>query len=193
MKRLPAPLTRLTGSLSGRIRSATPRERTLLAALSAVAVLLLLSAGIRLTRSELALRRELAERVESGERILASASATEPALNEKTARLAAKRRTASDMLAAIDSLARESGLNAEAANPRPERAGKLTIHRVRLSLRAPSLQKLMDFDDRLRLRGDGLVVERVTVESRTNGVELSAVYEIASCQASEAEETKPKA
>ena len=106
------------------------------------------------------------------------------ALAEKSAKLAGRRMSASDLLAAVDTLARESGLNADSTTPRSDHSGGLTLLRAKVSLRAPSLQKLMDFDDRLRLRGDGLVVERVTIDARDNG-ELSAVYELLSCQPSE--------
>lgn len=182
MKRPPAFLARRIAALGARVRSATPRERTLLAALSAVGVLLLLSLGLRWTRTGVEERRALLVRTEEADRLLQNDPAVSGALDAKIADMAGKNRSAADILAAVDTLARESGLNAEVANPRSDRSGKLTLHRVKLTLRAPTLQKLMDFDDRLRLQGDGLVVERVTVESRSNGIELNAIYEIAACQ-----------
>lgn len=182
MKRLPSPLARRASALATRIRTATPRERTLLAALAGVGVLILLSLGLRWTREGLGQRRALMVRVDEADRLGVAAPAVASAIDSKTAALAPRKRSASELVAAVETLARESGLNAELATPRADRAGRLTLHRLKLNLRAPSLEKLMEFDDRLRLRGDGLVVERVTLESRSSAGEISAAYEIASCQ-----------
>ncbi len=177
-----APLSARIRAARDRVRSATPRERVMLAALSTVGVLILLSVGIRLLRTAVTHSREVSSRVEKAGKLMEFAPGIDAALAARSAKLAGKRSSATDFLAAVDTLARESGLTAEAGTPRSVRTGGLTVHRLRLSLRAASLQKLMEFDDRLRLHGDGVAVERVIVESRSGNGELSAVYELATCQ-----------
>lgn len=183
-----SPLALLSARLRAaraRVRSATPRERLMLAALSTVGVLILLSVGLRCIRSSTTHWREVTARGEKADGLLKLAPQIDAALAGRSAKLAGKRFSANDFLAAVDTLARESGLNADASTPRSTPTGGLTVHRLRLSLRAPSLQKLMEFDDRLRLRGEGVSVERVTVESRSGNGELGAVYELAACQTAE--------
>lgn len=180
-----APVSARLRAVRDRVRSATPRERLMLAALSTVGVLILLSVGLRCIRSAVTHSREVSTRVEKADKLMELAPRIDAALAGRSAKLAGKRFSATDFLAAVDTLARESGLNADASTPRSTRTGGLTVHRLRLSLRAPSLQKLMEFDDRLRLRGDGVSVERVTIESRSNTGELGAVYELAACQTGE--------
>ena len=172
------------GGVAERIRTATPRERLMLAALGMLGVLILLSVGIRLVRTSVVSWREARESAEHADILRAGAPAVDAALAAKTARLAGKSVSASDLLDAVDSLARELGLKLDAGSPRAEKAGKLVVHRFRASLRAPSVQKLMEFDDRIRLNDRGIVVERIAVESRFES-ELSATYELAACQPSE--------
>jgi hypothetical protein len=172
------------GDIALRVRTATPRERLMLAALGFVGMLIMLSAGIRLTRTSLAAWRETKAAVAHAEVLLAAAPAVDAALTAKSARLAGKNISPSDLLAAVDTLARELGLNVDAGAPRAEKTGKLVVHRFRVGLRAPDIRKLMDFDDRLRLNDKGIIVERVTVEARAES-ELSAAYELAACQPAE--------
>lgn len=172
-------------ALRERLHAATPRERMMLAALVTAALLIILSGGLKWLRRELAERATLKGVEESGRIALEGAPATDAALKAKADKLKGRRISANEFFAAVDALARESGLNADAATPRTERSGGLTIHRMKVTLRAPSLRKLMDFDDRLRLKGDGYVVERVTIDARASSGELAAAYELATCQPSE--------
>ena len=59
-------------------------------------------------------------------------------------------------------------------------SGKHTLHRIRLSLRADSLRKITDFDARLRTTPIG--VESLDIEARSDAGELSATYDLVSCQ-----------
>ena len=180
-----APVKRRFAALRERIHTATPRERLMLAALSCVFLLIVISVGLKKCRTENKERKNLAQIGEGNQIALELAPATDAALKAKSEKLRGKRLSATDFLAAVDTLARESGLNAETSTPRTEKSRGLTIHRMKVNLRAASLRKLMDFDDRLRLKGDGYVVERVEINARSDSGELAATYELATCQPSE--------
>ena len=169
-------------SLAGRIHDASPRERMMLALLGVVFSLILLSAGIKLLRVELDRHRTLALSEEKTERLLRVAPDVDDSISERSARLGRKRFTSSEFFAAVDNLVRESGLASDASSPRSQKLGDLTLHRMRLTLRGATLEKLMDFDDRLYRRGEGIVVEGVTLESRSSRGEIGAVYELVVCQ-----------
>lgn len=179
-----ARLRRNFGSLGERVRTATPRERLMLSALALVGTLILLSVGLRLTRTAVTKRNEVNLAGLRAAALLDGAPAIEKALADKAAKLAGKRIAPAELLAVVDNIAREGGLNFDAGAPRAEKTGKLTVYRFRVNLRAPSLQKLMEFDDSLRMNADGLIVERVSVDSR-NDAELAATYELAACQPAE--------
>lgn len=168
-----------------RVRRGTPRERVLLAALGLVGVLIALSVGMRLLRTAVSAWRACESRTIKADAVLAAAPLVERELAEKTGRLTVRRLTATELLATVEMIAREGGLAADAGTPRSEKAGRLLLHRVRLTLQAPGVRELMDFDDRLRRRGDGISVERVLLETRNTGGELSATYELIACQPSE--------
>lgn len=185
MSPLRSAIFRRRAALSARLHAATPRERMMLAALCTVGVLILLSGGVRLLRAGLADYRDATAKLEKARLFVEGAPDIDAALAAKFARLAGKRLSASDLLAAVDTISRESGLNADASTPRTERSGGLTVLRLKVNLRAPTARKLMDFDDRLRLKGDGLLIERVNIDARSDSGELAATYEIATCQPSE--------
>lgn len=185
MKKAPFVLIARWRALTDRVRRGTPRERILVTALGFVGVLILLSAGLRLLRSGIDGWRATSVHMAKAEMIRVNAPLIDQALTERTRTLTGRRMSAAELLAAVENTARESGLAAEASTPRTERAGRLTLHRMRLTLQAPGVRQLMEFDDRLRLRGDGLAVERVTLESRNTGAEIAATYELVACQPSE--------
>lgn len=172
-------------SMKERVRSATPRERMMLAALATAFTLIVLSAGIKWLKLGLAERRALQGAEEAAHITLDNAPFVDAALKAKSEKLAGKRLSASDFFAAVEALARESGLTAEASTPKTDKSGGLTVFRMKVNVRAGSARKLMDFDDRLRLKGESYVVERVTIDSRPSSGELSAAYELATCQPSE--------
>jgi hypothetical protein len=185
MKALLTRLRHVWRNANNRVRQGTPRERLLVAALALVGVLLVFSADVRLLRSGVAAWRDVSARTAKAEMLRANAPAIDLMLAEKSRQLTGRNRSAAEVLAAVDTLARECGLNAEAATPRTEKPGRLILHRVKLNLRAPSLRQLMDFDDRLHQRGDGIAVERVLLENRGDSTELAATYDLVACQPSE--------
>lgn len=185
MKKVPSVFVAKWRELTGRVRRGTPRERVLLTALGVVGVLILLSVDLRLLRASVDGWRATSVRVAKADMIRANAPLIDRSLAERTHALTGRRLTAAELLAAVENTARESGLTADASTPRSERAGRLTLHRMRLTLQSPGVRQLMEFDDRLRLRGDGLAVERVTLESRNTGGEIAATYELVACQPSE--------
>lgn len=168
-------------SLAGRVHDASPRERVMLVLLGAMAVLIVLALGVKLLRIEVDRHRTLTLSEEKTARVLEMAPTIDASIEERSGRLGRKRFSTTDFFAAVDTLARESGLTSDASSPRSQTTAGLTIHRMRLTLRGATLEKLMDFDDRLRLRGDGIVIESVALESRSRG-EIGAVYELAVCQ-----------
>lgn len=168
-----------------RLHGATPRERMMLAGLLTVVLLLLLSGATKWLKFARGEGGMLTAAEESGRLTLERAPAVDAALKAKADKFQGKRISASNFFEAVDGFARESGLNADMSTPRADKSGGLTIYRMKVNLRAPSLRKLMDFDDRLRLKGQGYVVERVTVDARASTGELSAAYELATCQPSE--------
>ena len=178
--RLTHGLRSVFGRLGARVRVATPRERLMLAALAAVGITLMFSVGLRLTRDNLVRWRELSARRERTELILTQAPDIDRLLAEKASSLAARRRTPAELLAELETLAREASLTASASTPVSKTSGKLTLHRIRLSLRADSLRKITDFDARLRTTPIG--VESLDIEARSDAGELSATYDLVSCQ-----------
>lgn len=169
--------------LRTRVREATSRERLMLAGLSAVGAGLLLSLGIRLTRDAIAEHREISARRARADILLANAPDVEKTLVAKSESIAVPRTGAAEVLAALETLARECAVTTVAGSPETKPAGKLLLHRVSLSVRADSLRKLMDFDT--RLHASRLAVERLDIIASDDSGNLSATYGLVSCQLSE--------
>lgn len=178
---LPPALRRPLARLNERVRRATPRERTLLAGVALMGTLLLLSGGTRWLRAELTRKAELAVRVAQNESLQAQAPLIEAAVEAKRAKLSGKRVSGTEFLATIDTHARECMLNADTATPRTDTVKGITLHHARMTIRGAPIARVMEFDDRIRLRATGLAIERVVLDARSPG-ELTAAYDIAACQ-----------
>ena len=130
------PVTRRYAAALDRVRRATPRERLMLAGLAVVGALILVSSRhpvFERQASPTTWREVTPAARDRSAPPFSSRNAPQvgKALAEKSAKLAGRRMSASDLLAAVDTLARESGLNADSTTPRSDHSGGLTFHLLR--------------------------------------------------------------